>query len=175
MTTEFDYRQRISQYSPTQLIDLWEQIQTKETPDWDPGKALEYVVLRAFEIEGAAVTYPFFVRMGGAIVEQIDGAVYSDHLSCLVECKDQESNITIDPVAKLRNQLLRRPAGIVGLVFSSSSFTASTLILAQYSASQSILLFSSSMRHPTNPIAFAKVPKPSNVYCFLLPPPNPTK
>jgi hypothetical protein len=31
MTTEFDYRQRISQYSSTQLIDLWEQIQTKET------------------------------------------------------------------------------------------------------------------------------------------------
>ncbi len=99
MTAEIDYRQRILQYQSTQLIDLWEQIQTKETPDWDPGKALEYLVLRAFEIEGAAVTYPFSVRMGGAIVEQIDGAVYSDNLSCLVECKDQDSNITIDPVA----------------------------------------------------------------------------
>jgi Restriction endonuclease len=141
MTTETDYQNQITQYSSTHLLELWEQIQTRETPNWNPGKALEYLIIRAFELEGAAVTYPFSVRMGGAIVEQIDGAIYTDALSCLVECKDQDSNITIDPVAKLRNQLLRRPAGIIGLVFSTSGFTDATLILAQYSASQAILLW----------------------------------
>jgi Restriction endonuclease len=140
MPTEADYRQRISYTSP-QLIDLWQSIQAGDTPGWDAGKALEYLIIRAFEVEGAAVTYPFAVQMEGTIVEQIDGAVYSDGLNCLVECKDQESNISIDPVAKLRNQMLRRPTGITGLVFSSTSFTEPTLILAQYSANQAILLW----------------------------------
>jgi len=73
-------------------------------------------------LEGFDVTYPYSVRVGGTIVEQIDGAIYTDGLSCLVECKDQDSNIAIDPVAKLRNQLLRRPAGAVGVVFSTTGF-----------------------------------------------------
>ena len=141
MPTEVDYRQRIAGYTSPQLLDLWGQIQRGDTPGWDDGKALEYLVLRAFEVEGAVVTYPFTVQMGGEIVEQIDGAVYTDGLSCLVECKDHENNIAIDAVAKLRHQLLRRPAGIIGLVFSSTNFTRSTIILAQYSASQAILLW----------------------------------
>jgi hypothetical protein len=82
-----------------------------------------------------------FVNLGGTVVEQIDGAIYSDHLSCLIECKDQEGNLAIDPVAKLRNQMLRRPTGIVGLVFSTAGFTDATKILAQYNASQAILLW----------------------------------
>jgi hypothetical protein len=82
--------------------------------------------------------------LGGTVVEQIYGAVYSDNLSCLVGCKDQESNLTIDPMAKLRNQLLRRPLGVVGLVFSSTGFTESMLIPAQYSANQAILLWNGS-------------------------------
>ncbi|MBR8833139.1 MAG: restriction endonuclease [Stigonema ocellatum SAG 48.90 = DSM 106950] len=71
----------------------------------------------------------------------MDGAVYTDELSCLVECKDQIGNIAIDPVAKLRNQLLRRPAGIIGVVFSTTGFTEATQILAQYSANLAILLW----------------------------------
>jgi Restriction endonuclease len=144
MPTEIDYQQRIAAYTRPQLLQLWQDIQTSITPGWDPGKAFEYLVIRAFELEGAVVTYPFSVRLGGTVVEQIDGAVYSDGLSCLVECKDQESNLAIDPVAKLRNQLLRRPLGLVGLVFSSTDFTESMLILAQYSANQAILLWNSS-------------------------------
>jgi Restriction endonuclease len=144
MPTEIDYQQRIAAYDRVQLLNLWAQIQAGETPDWAPGKAFEYLVMRAFELEGAAVTHPFTVRLGGTVVEQIDGAVYSDSLSCLVECKDQESNLAIDPVAKLRNQLLRRPLGVIGLVFSSTGFTESILILAQYSANQAILLWNGS-------------------------------
>ena len=147
MPTGIEYQQRIAAYNSLQLLQLWQEIQTGLTPGWDPGKAFEYLVIRAFELEGAAVTYLFLVRLGGGtVVEQIDGAVsvYSGGLSCLVECKDQEGNLAIDPVAKLRNQLLRRPLGVVGLVFSSTGVTESMLILAQYSANQAILLWNSS-------------------------------
>ena len=57
-----------------------------------PRSPLEYLVIRAFEVEGAPVTYPYTVFVGGTVVEQIDGAVYTDGLSCLVECKDQIGN-----------------------------------------------------------------------------------
>jgi Restriction endonuclease len=67
--------------------------------------------------------------------------IYSDGLACLVECKDQRANIPIDPVAKLRNQMLRRPVGIVGLVFHTGGFTNAVKILARYSANQVILLW----------------------------------
>jgi Restriction endonuclease len=140
MATEIDYQQRIAAYDYPQLLTLWEGIQTGETPGWDAGKAFEYLVVRAFELEAAAVTYPFSVRLGGTVVEQIDGAIYSDGLACLIECKDQDGNIAIDPVAKLRNQMLRRPAGVIGLVFSTAGFTDATKILARYSANQAILL-----------------------------------
>jgi hypothetical protein len=105
MPTEVDYQQRIAAYTYPQLLELWAQVQAGETPGWNPGKAFEYLAIRAFELEGAAVSYPFSVNLGGTVVEQIDGAVYSDGLSCLVECKDQEGNLAIDPVAKLRNQM----------------------------------------------------------------------
>jgi hypothetical protein len=141
MATEIEYQQRIAAYNHAQLLTLWEEIQADDTPGWEPGKAFEYLVIRAFELEGATVVYPFTVYLRGTIVEQIDGAVHTDGLSCLVESKDRGSNLAIDPVAKLRNQMLRRPLGIVGLVFSSTSFTESMLILAQYSANQAILLW----------------------------------
>jgi hypothetical protein len=141
MPTEADYRQRIADYDTPELLALWEQILAGDTPGWEPGKALEYLVVRAFELEEAVVTYPFAVQLEGTVVEQIDGAVFSDGLSCLVECKDQMSNISVEPVAKLRNQLLRRPTGAIGLVFSTTDFTPAALILAQYSANQAILLW----------------------------------
>jgi Restriction endonuclease len=141
MPTEADYQQRIADYTAPQLLELWGQIQSGETPGWEPGKALEYLVVRAFEIEDASVRYPFSVQLEGTVVEQIDGVVFSDGLSCLVECKDQVSNISIDPIAKLRNQLLRRPARAIGLMFSTTDFTSAAIILAQYSGNQAILLW----------------------------------
>ena len=69
--------------------------------------------------------------MGGTIVEQIDGAVHTNGLSCLIECKDQAGNVNIDPIAKLRNQLLRRPPAVCGILFSTSGFTEATEILTQ--------------------------------------------
>jgi hypothetical protein len=144
MTTEAEYKERILGYASNQLLELWNEIKTNETSTWEPGKALEYLIIRAFEVEGAEVTYPYSVRVGTTIVEQIDGAVYTDALSCLVECKDYSSNIAIDPVAKLRNQLLRRPASVIGIVFSTTGFTEATEVLAQFTVPQTILLWDGS-------------------------------
>lgn len=144
MTTAAEYQRRIETYDRAQLLDLWTQIQACETPDWESGKALEYLIIRAFQLEGADVTYPYSTAIAGTVLEQIDGAVYSDGLSCLVECKDQTSNVAIEPVAKLRSQLLRRPAGAIGIVFSTARFTEAALILAQYNANQAILLWQGS-------------------------------
>lgn len=141
MTTAAEYQHRIETYDRAQLLDLWTQIQACDTPHWEPGKALEYLIVRAFELEGADVTYPYSTAIAGTIIEQIDGAVYTNGLSCLVECKDQTSNVSIEPVAKLRNQLLRRPAGVIGIIFSTAEFTEATQILAQYNSNQAILLW----------------------------------
>lgn len=82
---------------------------------WKKGKVLEYVVLRAFEIETekyenrGSVTYPYDVFAPNNSVyvkpiEQIDGAVHVDELYALVECKDYSGvKINIEPLAKMRN------------------------------------------------------------------------
>lgn len=144
MPSEAEYVRKISDYnSADRLLDLWKVIEGRNTsPDWAAGKALEYLVLRAFQLEGATVRWPYQVNIGGDVVEQIDGVVYSDGLSCLVECKDTESKVNIEPIAKLRNQLLRRPGTTTGIVFSSSAFTDPALTLAQFAAPQPILLWS---------------------------------
>ncbi|BAU16131.1 hypothetical protein LEP3755_66980 (plasmid) [Leptolyngbya sp. NIES-3755] len=98
MTTSAEYQRRIEIYDRAQLLDLWTQIQACNTPNWEPGKALEYLIIRAFELEGADVTYPYSIPIARTIIEQIDGAVYSDGLFCLVECKDQANNIASNPL-----------------------------------------------------------------------------
>jgi hypothetical protein len=60
------------------------------------------------------------VKINEGEVEQIDGVVYSDELACLVECKDEAGKVNFEPIAKLRNQLLRRPGAAIGMVFSRS-------------------------------------------------------
>jgi len=80
--------------------------------------------------------------MAGETVEQIDGAVHIDSLSCLVECKDTVAAVNVEPIAKLRNQLLRRHAGSIGLLFSTRGFTDPALTLAQFLAPQTVLLWS---------------------------------
>jgi hypothetical protein len=122
---------------------LWEGIKTRNTPGWDAGKAFEYLVLRAFQLDGAAVRWPYGVRLYGQteIVEEIDGSVRVGGLYSLVESKDEDGIIAIAPIAKLRNQLLRRPAGTFGMVFSSRGFTEPAIQLAPFALPQSILLW----------------------------------
>lgn len=65
----------------------------------------------------------------------------NSHLSILVESKDFQEAISIDPIVKMRSQLQRRPNGVIGSVFSANGFTDPALTLAQFMAPQTILLW----------------------------------
>ena len=123
------------------LAGLHAAITARDTAGWEPGKALEYLIPRLFELDGARVRWPYEIRMSGQVVEQIDGAVEAAGLHCLIESKDERNPLAIAPVAKMRNQLLRRPAATVGLIFSTSGYTAPAQVLAGYLGSQAILLW----------------------------------
>ena len=119
-----DYVALIQQMDTAQLHALLQELETGQpVPGWASGKAFEHIILRGFEIERAEVTWPFNVQLIGETIEQIDGAVYVQSLSCLVEAKDYNEPINVEPIAKLRNQLMRRPPGTMGLVFARSGFT----------------------------------------------------
>lgn len=120
---------------------LYPEIETRSTPGWEAGKAFEYLIPRAFELDGATVRWPFEIRLHGQTVEQIDGAVQAAGLHCLLECKDEKAPLAIDPIAKMRNQLLRRPAACIGLIFSTSGYTQPAQMLTGYLGSQTILLW----------------------------------
>lgn len=125
-----------------QIRTLWGELQEGGSSEWPPGKALEHLILRAFELDGASVSWPYRVLHQAQEIEQIDGAVFCDGISCLIECKDTATPVNIEPIAKLRNQLLRRPAGVLGAVFSKSGFTEPAQTLAQFLAPQAVLLYS---------------------------------
>jgi hypothetical protein len=141
MSKESEYEQRIAQYNREGLLNFWKAIEMGDTPGWESGRALEYLILRAFQLEGIEIRWPYKVTIAGEEVEQIDGFLYTDSMFFLVECKDQAEKTRIEPIAKLRNQLLRRPVGTIGVVFSRSGFTEPAVTLAQFLAPQTILLW----------------------------------
>ena len=125
------------------LLRLWQGIQNGDTPDWPSGRAFEYLIIRAFELDGATVRYPYTVsfRDSGNALEQIDGAVHHAGLSVLIEAKDQADPLSVEPIAKMRNQLLRRPAASIGAIFSRSGFSEAARHLAAFMAPQAVLLW----------------------------------
>lgn len=141
MTTEATYLSRVTAMSREDLLLLWNQVVAGDTPGWDAGRALEYLILRAFQLEGADVRWPFSVKLADETVEQIDGVVYADGLACLIEVKDQSTPLSFEAIAKLRSQLARRPASTVGLLFSRGGFTPAARILTGFVAPQTILLW----------------------------------
>jgi hypothetical protein len=137
-----------------ELQTIWDEMETGREPTttfrdtrWGPGKAFEYLIIRGFELSGADVRPAFSVVLD--INEQIDGAVYVAGLSCLIEAKDfgagrmdgDKARVTADPIAKLRNQLMRRHASVIGLLFSRSGYTAPALTMAHFLAPQAVLLW----------------------------------
>jgi hypothetical protein len=136
-----DYATRARALDWEGLERLWTMVQARDTPDWDDGKAFEHLILRSFELSGARVTWPYGVSLDGHIVEEIDGMIVFGHVMCLIEAKDTVDPVNVEPIAKLRNQLLRRPAGVLGSVFSYSGFTDPARTLAQYTSPQAILLW----------------------------------
>jgi hypothetical protein len=143
MTTREEYEAAIRKMKWPGLRKLWESIKQGDTPDWPAGKAFEYLVIRMFELNKAQVRWPYPVPLFGSTetTEEIDGSIRFGRLYCLVESKDESANISIGPIAKLRNQLLRRPAGTVGLLFSSRAFTDPAVQLAHFTLPQAILLW----------------------------------
>jgi hypothetical protein len=141
MATEHEYQHKIAQLDHAGLLALWQAIQAGTTLDWAPGKALEYLVLRAFELEGAEVRWPYSVSIDEEEIEQIDGVVYTGGISCLIECKDWSQRASVEPIAKMRNQLLRRPSAAIGAIVSIKGFTEAAEILARFLAPQTILLW----------------------------------
>lgn len=139
-TMPVDYVDRVRRMDWPGLRLLWDQIEAGAS-GWPPGRALEHLVLRAFEVSGATVRWPYPVSLSDETVEQIDGAVHVSGMSCIVECKDTAEPTNTDAIAKLRNQLLRRPAGAIGLMFSRTGYTSTAVVLANFMAPQAILLW----------------------------------
>jgi hypothetical protein len=52
-----------------------------------------------------------------------------------------DSDVNFEPVAKLRSQLLRRPSGSIGIVFSRKGFTEPAKIMTRFAMPQTILLW----------------------------------
>jgi hypothetical protein len=145
MATPAELEARIKLLDWDGLRTLWGAIQAGAPLGWDGGEALEYLVIRAFEIdplEPAAVRYPYEVSLVNEKLEEIDGAVHVPGLSCLVESKDWGKNVAIWPIVKMRSQLLRRPAGTIGLMVSKRTFTKPAIYLAHFTIPQAVLLWS---------------------------------
>lgn len=118
MPTSEEYQAEIRRLKWPGIKALWGHvIAGKVDKWWEEGKAFEYLVVRMFELDMADVTWPYTVHLfDGTANEQIDGVARFGGLHWVIESKDENENIAIDPIAKLRNQLLRRPWGTVGLV-----------------------------------------------------------
>ncbi len=140
MPKSVDYIRTIRRTRYPGVIRLWDDVLAGVTPGWPAGRAFEYLVLRAFELEGATVRYPFTVNLPTGISEQIDGVIYHPSVIAMVESKDRDT-VDAGPLAKLRSQLLRRPAGVVGLAFCTGTFTLPAVALARQYAPQVVLLW----------------------------------
>ncbi|MGO8673340.1 MAG: restriction endonuclease [Capsulimonadaceae bacterium] len=142
MATTDEYRRLIQRQSHDGLVRMWNLLRNGESPQgWAPGKALEFVLLRAFQLEGAGVEWPYSVYAARKEIEQVDGAVRVDQAWFLLEAKDHADAVDVEPIAKLRSQLLRRPFAAMGLVFAKNGFTDPALIVTTHTSPKSILLW----------------------------------
>lgn len=144
MSSHAEHVARIRELDWAGLRALWMRIKAGHTPGWPAGKAFEHLVLRAFELDGAEVAWPFLVHVAGEPIEELDGAVYAGKYSCLIEAKDSSEPANVTALAKLRTQLARRPADVLGLFFSRSGYTEAAYALAGYFAPQTVLLWTGS-------------------------------
>lgn len=134
------YEERARAMQWTAVHSLWEDVKARTTPEWDPGKALEYLVVRAFELSGLQVEYPYEVPPHGKTIEQIDGLVYLNDLAFLIECKATDSS-DVEVIAKVHYQLARRPPTALACIFVAGAFTAPALALATLTVPHRVLLW----------------------------------
>ncbi|PTL75334.1 hypothetical protein [Vitiosangium sp. GDMCC 1.1324] len=127
-----EYQRRVLALDHSGLLALWGHLRAGVSPpDWPGGVLLEFLILRAFQLEGAEVTWPYRVYQAGVLLEQIDGIIYFDGVSCLVESKDVTRPVDAIAIVKLKSQLLRRPRTTMGAVFNTGRFSATALSLAR--------------------------------------------
>lgn len=142
MSKARNYEDIICQMNWPELEVLWQQIKAKQTPEiWPPGKALEYFLLRCFQLDGAEVVYPLDIYKQNEVIEQLDGIIFWNNYVVLVECKDVRRPVNFDPIAKLRSRLMTRPNNVIGCFFSMSGYTVPAQIVSEHLAPQTILLW----------------------------------
>ena len=134
------------------VFQLWQDIKDGTVHDWNSGRALEYLIVRAFQLDVEAETellgtrWPFGVTYPQKIgnVEQIDGIAYLKFCNFIIESKDYNQPLDVEPLAKLRQRLEKRPPGTMGILFGKKGFTDPARIIAQFANPLNVLLMQSS-------------------------------
>ena len=134
-----------------ELRNLWKSRKDVDGNDlWPKGKLMEYLIVRAFELESSDVkpvyvTYPYGVRekeINNEEIEQIDGAVHVMGLHALIECKDyKDAKIDIESLVKLRFRLQVRHSSAFGIFFSCTEMTDPAEYWIGYMAPQLIIFW----------------------------------
>jgi hypothetical protein len=70
---DLEYVKRAEAMQWVDLAGLWEAIKVEKTPDWEGGKALEHLVVRAFQLDGLTVEYPTMYRLEGRPLSRSTG------------------------------------------------------------------------------------------------------
>ena len=125
-----------------------EFIHEPETARWagelgGRGLALEAFFVSAFEREEHNVIWPCRTRgpAGTGTLEQIDGVLYLDFATFLVEAKAEKAPIDVEPLAKLRFRLEGRPPSTLGLLVNTSGFTKPAEFFARFASPLNVLLW----------------------------------
>src|SRR4051812_32851282 len=106
--TNGDYQDDARKWSATRVLEIWGQVKSgTRVPGWPKGKAFEYLVIRAFELGGLTVRWPYEVKYPQKFgtMEELDGVVYLGERAFLVESKDLSEAAAIEAFAKLRFRL----------------------------------------------------------------------
>ncbi|WP_257455313.1 hypothetical protein [Archangium lipolyticum] len=137
-----EYQRRVLALEHRELMELWEGLRAGVAPaDWPAGVLLEYLILRAFQLEGVEVTWPYRVYRDGVLLEQIDGVVYFDGVFCLVEFKDMTRPVDTVAIVKLKSQILRRPRTTIGALFCTGEVSQAASSLMEMLPPPDVLLW----------------------------------
>lgn len=141
--SEQKFIKRIQTYDWAKLERLWEKVRDGKKTRWSDGKALEYLFIRAFELEGIDVEYPYCNKVE-KYEEQVDGylSTRNPEVSFLVECKDWSNKVTFDELAKLNSRLSYRIPSVLGVFVSMSDYTPSAMELLFMMQPRRIILWS---------------------------------
>lgn len=133
--TEEEYEKEVSLLDWTGILKEWRAKQTGciNAIEWAPGKALEYLILRAFDLERNRpsdvqdVKYPFHKNSDGKQEQQIDGYIRTSRCCFLEECKDKKSKAKESDLSQLYIRVSNRPDTVIGLFFSMGGYTPSAI------------------------------------------------